>query len=101
MCCCFMLSHPPSDGTRRGVRYVLDKSATCWINPHSTDKSAHYTSSPRRAHHPLVQTFPVGSVMHERNEDITAVDFTLTEPSQMIGGQGRVATGDSSSLNCQ
>jgi hypothetical protein len=29
--------------------------------------------------------------MHGRYEDITKVDFTLTEPSHMIGGQGRVA----------
>ena len=29
--------------------------------------------------------------MYGRYEDITKVDFTLTEPSQMIGGQGRVA----------
>ncbi len=26
--------------------------------------------------------------MHGRYEDITKVDFTLTEPSHMIGGQG-------------
>jgi hypothetical protein len=44
-------------------------------------------SFPRRVHHPLVQTFPIWSVMHGRYEDITNVDFTLTEPSHMIGGK--------------
>jgi hypothetical protein len=47
--------------------------------------------SPRRANHPLVQTYPVWSVMHGHHEDITNVDFTLTEPSHRSGGQGRVA----------
>jgi hypothetical protein len=31
--------------------------------------------------------------MPGRYEEITNVDFTLTEPSQMIGSQGRVANG--------
>ncbi len=54
-----------------------------------SEASALSTSSPRHAHHPLVQTFPVRSVMPGRYEDITNVDCTLTEPSQMIGGQGQ------------
>jgi len=36
------------------------------------------------------QTFQVWSVMHGRYEDITRVDFTLTEPSQMIVGSGEL-----------
>jgi hypothetical protein len=41
-------------------------------------------SSPRRLHHPLVQTFPVWNVMHGHHEGITKVHFILTEPSQVI-----------------
>ncbi len=66
------------------VWYVLDTLVL-----ERSEASALSTSSPRHAHHPLVQTFPVRSVMHGRYEDITKVDFTLTEPSHMIGGQGQ------------
>lgn len=45
-------------------------------------------SSPRRPHHHVVQTFPACSVIHGRYEDITKVDCTFTEPSQMIGCPG-------------
>jgi hypothetical protein len=70
------------------VWYVLDKRVL-----ERSEASALSTSSPRHAHHPPVQTFPVWDVIHGRYENITNVDFTLTEPSQMIGsqGQGRVA----------
>ena len=44
-------------------------------------------SSPRCAHHPLVQTFPVWSVIYGHHADITNVDLLLTEPSHMIGGK--------------
>jgi hypothetical protein len=67
-----MLSLLPSDGTGRFVR---------------ARSLGTLRSSPHRAHHPLVQTFPLWSVMHGRYEDITNVDFVLTEPSHMIGGK--------------
>jgi hypothetical protein len=53
-----------------------------------SEASALSTSSPRHVHHPLVQTFPVRSVMHGRYEDITKVDCTLTEPSHLASRPG-------------
>jgi hypothetical protein len=69
------------------VWYALDKHVL-----ERSEASALSTSSFRNAH-PLMQTFPVWSVMHGRYEGITKGDFVLTEPSQMIGDlrQGRVA----------
>ena len=64
------------------VWYVLDKLVL-----ERSEASALSTSSPRHAHHLQMQTIPVRSVMQGHYEGITKVDFTLTEASQMIGGQ--------------
>jgi len=75
--------------------YNVDSSGGLVARVHSMlDTSALYAP-------PLVvliiqrsQTFPVWSVMHGCYEDITKVDLTFTEPSHMIGGQGRVENCD-------
>jgi hypothetical protein len=47
---------------------------------------------PRRPYHHVVQTFPLCSLRHECYEDITKVDFMLTEPSQKEFHQNKAVT---------